>query len=218
MRLSIFLALALSFAGSICFSAPGPTLVVEKLQKDSGFLTVTFNAQGFFSTRMVETLTRGLPATLTYEIQLWKKRRLWMDKLTQVNTLSYKIRYDPWEDGYRIQTKNGSSASLLDIGHVERSLCVHAMAKAGSVDAIDPTATHYVVIKATMRPVSAEDIDQVESWLSDGKPEGRRGITAVPGYLFDVIVGLSGFGDEAVSARSQPFLLADLTSAEKLAD
>jgi hypothetical protein len=29
-----------------------------------------------------------------------------------------------------------------------------------------------------------------------------------------VIVGLSGFGDEAVSARSQPFLLADLPSAE----
>jgi hypothetical protein len=210
MRLSIFLALVLSLAGSICFSAPGPTLVVEKIENDSGTLIVTFNAQGLFSPRMVETLARGLPATLTYEIQLWKERRVWMDKLTQVNTLSYKIKYDPWEDGYSIQTKRGTSPALLDIEHVERTLCFHVRAKAGSVEAIDPNATHYVVIRATMRPLSAEDIDRVETWLSDGKPQGKRGITAVPGYLFDVIVGLSGLGDEAVSGRSETFVPADI--------
>jgi hypothetical protein len=210
----ILLALALCFVSSICLSAPGATLVIERIEEDSGYLTVTFDARGLFSARITETLTRGVPATLTYEIQLWKKRRMWMDRLAQVNTLFYKIRYDPWEDAYRIQTRRGSSPAVFDIEHVERSLCTHARALVGSASAVDSTATHYLVVKATMRPLSPEDIDQVESWLSDGRPDGKRGITAVPGYLFDLIVGLSGLGDEVVSAKSEPFRVADLSSSE----
>jgi len=213
-KFPILLAFALSFASSMCLSAPGPTLVIEKIEEDSGFLTVTFDARGLLSPRIVETVTRGLPATLTYEIQLWKERKMWMDKLTQVNTLSYRIRYDPWEDGFRIQTRRGISPAVLDVEHVESSLCVHARALIGSVNTIDPVATHYIVLRATMRPLSPEDVDQVESWLSDGKPEGRRGITAVPGYLFDLIVGLSGLGDETVSTRSQPFQLVNISSSD----
>jgi hypothetical protein len=187
--------------------------VVEKIEEDSGFLTVTFNAQGLFSPRIIETLTRGLPATLNYEVQLWKERRMWLDKLVQTNSLTYRITYDPWEDGYRIQTRRGSSPAVFDIEHVERSLCIHVRTLVGSVNTIEPTATHYIVIRATMRPVSPEDVDRVESWLSDGKPEGKRGIAAVPGYLFDLIVGLSGLGDEAISTKSQPFQLDELSSS-----
>jgi hypothetical protein len=207
-----FLTLALCLTSSIGFSAPGPALVIEKIEKDSGFLTVTFDAQGLFSPRIVETLTRGLPATLNYEIQLWKERRMWLDKLIQVNALTYRIRYDPWEDGYRIETRRGRSPAVFDMEHVERSLCVQVRTLVASVNAIEPAATYYILIRATMRPLSPEDVDQVETWLSDGKPEGRRGITAVPGYLFDLIVSLSGLGDEAASAKSQPFEPAYLSS------
>ena len=207
-----FLTLAVCFTSAICLSAPGPTLAIEKIEKDSGFVTVTFNAQGLFSPRIVETLTRGLPATLNYEIQLWKERRMWLDKLVQVNALTYRIRYDPWEDGYRIETRKGRSPAVFDIEHVERSLCVRVKTLVVSTNAIEPQATYYILIRATMRPLSPEDVDQVETWLSDGKPEGKRGITAVPGYLFDVLVSLSGLGDEAVSARTRPFQLTDLSS------
>jgi hypothetical protein len=207
-----FFTLALCLTSAICFSEPGPALEIEKIEKDSGFLTVTFDAQGLFSPRIVETLTRGLPATLNYEIQLWKERKMWLDKLVQVNTLTYRIRYDPWEDGYRIETRKGRSPAVFDIEHVERSLCVRVKTLAANMNAIEPTAVYYVLIRATMRPLSAEDVDQVETWLSDGKPEGRRGITAVPGYLFDLIVSLSGLGDEAVVARTQPFQPANLPS------
>jgi len=213
--LVLFLFLALSLFSSICFSAPGPALTIEKVEENSGFLTVTFSAEGLFSPRIVETLGRGLPATLTYQIQLWKSRRLWMDKLTLVNTLVYRIRYDPWEDGYKIETRRGTSPIVLDIEHVERSLCVHAKAIVGSLTAMDPTSTYYVVLRAVMRPVSPEDIDQVESWLRDGKPEGRRGVSAVPGYLFDVIVGLSGLGDEAISAKSTAFRMSEIAGASE---
>jgi len=190
--------------------------VIEKIEVNSGLLTVNFSAQGLFSPRIVESITRGFPATLTYEIQLWKDRKMWMDKLIQVNTLSYRIKYDPWEAGYRIQTRIGSSPAVFDIEHVERSLCIHVKTLVGSVRTVQPTATHYISLRATMVPVTPEDMDEVETWLSDGKPKGRRGITAIPGYLFDVIVGLSGLGDEAVTAKSPPFQLVNLPVSEEI--
>lgn len=162
IRLSVLFGLASIFASSVCFSASGPALIIEKIEEESGFLTVTFDAEGLFSPRIVETLARGLPATLTYEIQLWKERRLWMDKLTLVNTLVYRIRYNPWEEGYRIQTRRGTSPAVLDIGHVENSLCVHAKTIVGSLSAIDSTATYYVVLRAVMRPVSPEDLTRLK--------------------------------------------------------
>jgi hypothetical protein len=179
-----------------------PSLRVERLGEATGFLTVTFTAGNLFSPRIVESLSRGLPATLEYEIQFWKKRSAWFDKLVAVNRLSYRVVYDPWEDGFRIVTKEGSSQAVFDIDHVERSLCFSVTGRVADLAFVDSLATYFVAIRATLRPLSAEDIDDVETWLNDGSENGGRGVRAIPGYLFDVIVGLSGLGDQAVTGRS----------------
>ena len=179
-----------------------PLLRVERLGQTAGFLTATFTAANMFSPRIVETLSRGLPATLEYEIQLWKKRGVWFDKLAAVNRLTYRVVYDPWEDGFRVVTKDGSSQAVFDIEHIEQSLCFRVTGRIADMAFLEPLATYYVVIRATLRPLSAEDVDDVETWLSDGTPNKGGGIRAIPGYLFDVIVGLSGLGDQAVSGRS----------------
>jgi hypothetical protein len=179
-----------------------PSLRVEKVGGSAGFLTATFTAANLFSPRIVESLDRGLPATLEYELQLWKKRSAWFDKLVAVNRLSYRVVFDPWEEGFRIVTKAGSSQAVFDIEHIEQSLCFNVTARIADLAFVDPTGTYYVAIKATMRPLSPEDIDEVETWLSDGSENKRGGVRAIPGYLFDLIVGLSGLGDQAVTGRS----------------
>ncbi|KPJ59267.1 MAG: hypothetical protein AMJ46_11910 [Latescibacteria bacterium DG_63] len=199
------LVLTLALSAGSAFSKPGPTLFVEKVDENSGFLTVTFTAKDLFSPRIVETLARGLPATLSYEMQLWKERKMWFDKLLWVNRLSYRVKYDPWEDGFLIETREGVSPALFELEHVKNSLCWHVKGRLGSVRLVEPYAVHYVVVRATLKLLSPEDMSEVESWLSEGNEDRRGGITAVPGYLFDMIVGLSGFGDEAASGRSAPF-------------
>jgi hypothetical protein len=177
-------------------------LRVERLGQSGGFLTATFTAANLFSPRIVETLSRGLPATLGYEIQLWKKRGVWFDKLVAVNRLSYRVVYDPWEDGFRIVTKEGSSQAVFDLEHIEQSLCFRVTGRVADLAFVEPQAVYYVVIRATLRPLSAEDVSDVETWLNDGVENDGGGIRAVPRYLFDVIVGLSGLGDQAASGRS----------------
>jgi hypothetical protein len=177
-------------------------LRVERLGQSGGFLTATFTAANLFSPRIVETLSRGLPATLGYEIQLWKKRGVWFDKLVAVNRLSYRVVYDPWEDGFRIVTKEGSSQAVFDLEHIEQSLCFRVTGRVAELALVEPQAFYYVVIRAALRPLSAEDVSDVETWLNDGVENDGGGIRAVPRYLFDVIVGLSGLGDQAASGRS----------------
>jgi hypothetical protein len=190
-------------------SEPGPTLFVEEIDENSGFLTVTFSVENLLSPRIVETLARGLPATLSYEMQLWKARRMWFDKLLWVNRLSYRVRYDPWEDAFLIETREGSSPAVFDLEHVESSLCSRVTGRLGRVELLEPSAVHYVVVRATLKLLSPEDVDEVEAWLSEGREDDRGGITSIPGYLFDMIVGLSGFGDEAASGRSRRFIRAE---------
>jgi hypothetical protein len=205
------LALALTHEPAPC--SPGPTLFVEQIEENSGVLTVTFSAENLFSPRIVETLARGLPATVSYEIQLWKSRRMWFDKLLWVNRLSYRVRHDPWEDAFLIETREGSSPALFDLEHVENSLCSRVRGRLGSAELLEPYAVHYVVVRATVKLLSPEDVDEMEAWLREGDEDGGRGITSIPGYLFDVIVGLSGFGDEAASGRSRSFIRAEFVDA-----
>ncbi len=189
-------------ADAIASQSSKPLLRVERLGQSAGFLTVTFTAANLFSPRIVETLSRGLPATLEYEIQLWKKRGAWFDKLVAVNRLSYRVVYDPWEDGFRVVTKEGSSQAVFDVEHIEHSLCFHVTGRVADLALLDAAATYYVLIRATLKPLSAEDVNDVETWLNDGTGNDGGGIRAIPGYLFDVVVGLSGLGDQAASGRS----------------
>ena len=179
-----------------------PSVRVERLGQSAGFVTVTFTAANLFSPRIVESLSRGLPATLGYEIQLWKKRGAWFDKLVVANRFSYRVVYDPWEDGFRVVTKEGSSQAVFDIGHIEQSLCFKVTGRVVDMTFVEPWATYYIVIEATLKPLSAEDVNDVETWLNDGTGNKGKGIRAVPRYLFDVIVGLSGLGDQSASGRS----------------
>ncbi|UCF78752.1 MAG: DUF4390 domain-containing protein, partial [Candidatus Eiseniibacteriota bacterium] len=149
--------LLLFVAPGLC--APGPTLTVERVHENSGILAVTFTVENLFSPRIVETLERGLPATLSYEIQLWKSRRMWFDKLLWVNRLYYRVRYDPWEGAYIIETREGSSPAILDLVHVENSLCSHVTGRLGGLELLEPYATHYVVVRASLKLLSPEDVE-----------------------------------------------------------
>ncbi len=82
--------LAVSSARSTSQSSK-PYVQVERLGQSAGFVTVTFTAANLFSSRIVESLSRGLPATLEYQIQLWKKRGAWFDKLVATNRLSLPV-------------------------------------------------------------------------------------------------------------------------------
>ena len=56
-------------------------LSVGPVELKNGVITVTYRADTPWTPRFTETLLRGMPATVTYEVGLWKKRTFWFDKL-----------------------------------------------------------------------------------------------------------------------------------------
>jgi hypothetical protein len=68
---------------------------------------------------------------------------------------------------------------------------------------------YYVIVTAAVKPLTVEDLEAVEKWLSgeakrSGKP-GPGSIAKLPNYLVNVLANLSGFGDEVARWRSGDF-------------
>jgi hypothetical protein len=74
-----------------------------------------------------------------------------------------------------------------------------------------------VVVYATLKPLSVEDVAEVEGWLS-GEVKTRSGaglgvIAELPRSLFDAVRNFAGFGDRRARAVSEEFGLQDLFPA-----
>ena len=86
--------------------------------------------------------------------------------------------------------------------------------RVGRVGALDPGARYYVVVVATLKPLSVEDVEEIEGWLS-GEVEHKHGagfgvITDLPRSVFDAVRNFTGFGDQKARAISADFELRTL--------
>src|SRR5438093_7301958 len=86
---------------------------------------------------------------------------------------------------------------------------------AGRVGLLEPRARYYVVVSVTLKPLSVEDIEEGEGWLSGEVENKRRAglgiLTAIPRSLFDAARNFAGFGDERARAITDDFELETLT-------
>jgi hypothetical protein len=73
---------------------------------------------------------------------------------------------------------------------------------------------YYVVVSATLRPLTVEDVQEVEGWLGGEVEEKRHSgfgvITALPRSVFDAVRNFAGFGDQKARAISPDFTLEEL--------
>ena len=87
----------------------------------------------------------------------------------------------------------------------------------GRIGQLQPSATYYIAVSAVLKPLSVEDVKEVEGWLS-GEVESQRKaglgvVTELPRALFDAVRNFAGFGDRRVRAASVDFSLPDLFPA-----
>jgi hypothetical protein len=66
-----------------------------------------------------------------------------------------------------------------------------------------------VIVSATLKPLSVEDVEEVEGWLSGEVETKRRAgfgvITELPRALFDAVRNFAGFGDHRAREQTPPF-------------
>ncbi|HEY2954259.1 MAG TPA: DUF4390 domain-containing protein [Candidatus Eisenbacteria bacterium] len=191
-------------------------LEIETLatRENAGYLWADVALHDLFAPRVAESLSRGMPATLRLHADLWRRRSAWFDRLVNSFDAELRIRYDVWSRSYQLERHGSPPLSVSSLDSVVTVLSRPLALRVGRVGDLDPGARYYVVVAATLKPLSIEDVKEVEGWLS-GEVEEKRGtgfgiITGVPRSVFDAVRNFVGFGDERARAISPDFELRTL--------
>ncbi len=204
-------------AAALLLAAPGAAragndlgLEVGPVERIGGTVFVSYDVSDPFTPRLEETLLQGMPAHVAFEVGVWKKRTFWFDKLLVAIRSEHQIVYDTVGRTFRIRsgTSPPRQATVPSLDSLETRLFTQRRLPLVLASALDSTATYYVSVRVTIRPLSPEDLTEVQDWLTGGgKGEGGRGL---PDYLLGLAVSLSGLGDHTAIAKSDRFVPEEL--------
>jgi hypothetical protein len=145
---------------------------------------------------------------------LWRRRRGWFDRRESSFEADVRIRYDVWSRAYRLERRGATPAVVSSLDSVQIVLSRPIALRVGRVGELDAKSRYYVIVAATLKPLSIEDVEEIEGWLSgEVKTTGGRGfgiITELPRSVFDAVRNFTGFGDQKVRATSPDFELRTL--------
>ncbi len=193
----------------------GATATVDRVWIQGDSLYVDFEITGLFTDHIRNGLARGLPMTYSYVLELWRERSGWWDALESRGICEFKIQRSVWDDLYMLDDRLGKNLSFQEIESLERHLCAREGEAVASIRELRADKSYYVVLIPTLRPLTIEDIREVEAWLTGEFEEGRKktGLSTVgrlPRMIFGVFVDLAGLGDKSILARSGAFRVAHL--------
>jgi hypothetical protein len=216
-------ALGAALAISLLALAPSPSaganslgLSVGPVEQENGTIVVSYRVENPWTPRLTETLLGGMPATVTFEIGVWKRRTFWFDKLVLAIQSEHRVFYDPWQHTFRVRTgpARGKSRTLPTLDSLGIYLFSERRVALAATETLEPEASYYVSVRATIRPLSAEDLDEVEDWLSGEVKASDTPEHSVRSYLLGIAVNISGLGDRTALAKSGAFRPSFLEAPE----
>ena len=138
----------------------------------------------------------------------------WFDQRVELQHTEIRIARDAWSDEYLMQRDAGPRITVPDLEEVDYQFARPTRVRLVPVTSMQPGVRHYVIVRAEVKPLTPEDIEEVEGWLSGeakraGKP-GPGSIARLPSYMMGVLANLSGLGDEVARFRGGTFTREDL--------
>jgi hypothetical protein len=180
-------------------------------------LVVNTRIDGLLDERVRSSLERGMPATLEIHPELWRRRAVWFDRLEHAGQMyAVRVHYEVWDGAWRVERPGAAAERFTSVdalaAYFERPWAV-ALSDAGRLRL---GTTYYGVVNITLRPISAEDVSEVEGWLAGRGGYGGLGvITELPRSLFDAVRNVAGFGDRRARAITRPFIPDTLETREQ---
>jgi len=190
-------------------------LVVDPVESVKGAITVSYRVETPFTPRLEETLLEGMPATIAYEVGVWKRRAFWFDKSVVALKREHKVAYVPWAKSFRVRSGTGVSSttrSVASLDLLKAWLFEESRLAVVPAAALDSTASYYVSVRVTIRPVTEEDLGEVEDWLAGESPDPDQTTRGLPRSLLGFAAGLSGLGDRTALVKSERFVPARLAA------
>jgi hypothetical protein len=185
-----------------------------RVHQASGQLLVDIALDNLIDRNTAEQLERGVPATVLLDIELWRERGLWFDRLVASTHVVSRIQYDVWDEIYELETadRSGRTRERVDtIEEVAARVTNIAALVVTDLAAIEGDRQYYLMVAAALKPFTLDDVDELEAWLSGVKGEGRpgMGILGLPKQLFGVILSLTGLRDRNDTVRTRTFTRGD---------
>lgn len=210
MLLSAVLLSGTAFAGNDL------GLSVDPVESVNGAITVSYRTENPWTPRLEETLLRGMPATVAFEVGVWKRRAFWFDKLVLAIKSEHKVVYDPWEKTFRVRSISSQRKArvVASLDSLETLLFSERRLPLVPAAALDRMGRYYVSVRVTIRPLSAEDLGEIEDWLSGEVKNPAGAPRGLPGYLLGIAVNVSGLGDRTALAKSETFVPSRLEAPQ----
>ena len=147
---------------------------------------------------VARSLERGMPATLTLDVELWRRREGWFDRMEHASRATFRMRHDVWGERWRVEDPDGHTLVVATLDSLQLLLERTIDLPVAPLDALAPDAPCYVVVIASLRPLDVEDAEEVEGWLSgevrDRDKSGLRVLTGLPRSLFEAARNFAEIG------------------------
>lgn len=167
-----------------------------------------------------EILARGVPVTLILDVEIWRERSAWFDHLEATRHLAYKLQLDAWDEVYVVRDAEGHQEVFLDLAEARGALEERPALRIAPLSTIEEDASYYLVVTAALKPLTVEDVEELEGWLSGEIKSGRArevGLLGLPRALFGVVMDMTGLGDRNDVKRTPSFRRGDVAGAESRA-
>ena len=151
---------------------------------------------------------RGVPARFAVTVELWRARRGWFDKIVASQSYAYRVQYDLWRDRFLVQLPAGGELVTADSLRVERALSQVVVVHLLSARDARMSARYYIVARATLAPLSTEDLKELETWLLGSG--GGEGILSTGRYVGSFLKSVVGVDARTTTLRGTIFHLAPL--------
>jgi hypothetical protein len=185
-----------------------------------GFPFVEFELLEPFEGVYADAMQSGLPTTLTFTIELWRQRGGWWDKLENAYEREFRLFRDLLSDQYVVLTPNETRRfSTLD--SLSTSVCRFRRGVDNGPlylerERIVANSRYYVVVVATLAPLTVEDLKELDAWVRSslrGGPDDSGGISGLSRTMGGMLMSMTGFGDQRVKGRTTYFRLQDIRQA-----
>ena len=203
-------------AAALAWASNARAIEIEPgaVSEHQGRIEVAVRVSDLFPPRVEESLDRGMPATLQVSAELWRHRTGWFDRLSGSFVGKVRVRYDVWSREYRIEGSGLRARAVSTLDSVRLALAAPFELPLATRSKLHDSGRYYVVVSATLKPLSVEDVEEGEGWLSGEVADKRRSgigvLTALPRSVFDAVRNFAGLGDQRARAITDDFGLDEL--------
>jgi hypothetical protein len=192
-------------------------IAVDRIAAAGEDLVVDLVIENLIDSASEEILARGVPVTLILDVEIWRERAAWFDHLEASRHLAYKLQLDAWDEVYVVRDAEGRQEVFLDLAEARGALEERPGLRIAPLATIVEGASYYLVVTAALKPLTVEDVEELEGWLSGEIKSGRArevGLLGLPKALFGVVMDVTGLGDRNDVKRTPSFRRGEVTASD----